>query len=315
MRRLPLALVLLGLVLLDASRASAGTVYGGYIRAVNSFRTKVPSCGVVAYEFTIESDYYAKVYDCSGTYIRTNGPLKAYGTGWCSGAFFVCGSDPTFYPETNTLSATGLDWLFTINIVNADPNPAGLGCAGYHSSVAGPLYVALPVCCQRPTSCPDSCMKECDGTCRCTPVALEFGNGWHFTSIADGVRFRVNPGEVDHPMAWTDPAFGNGFLVLPNQQREVLSLNGEMFTYPRLAEYLLTHSSRELRIWFDRNQDGVAQPDELRTLDSLGIGPPDLKKLQPTQWRDANGNQIDVVAPVEKSKSCISGDVWLKTEP
>lgn len=310
MRRLLLVLMLLGV---PAVCASAGTVYGGSLVSVNTFHTKFPSCGVVAFGFTIESDWYAKVYDCSGTYVRTNGPVKAFGTGWCSGAFFLCANAPTFSPEENTFTTNGLDWIYTVNVLNAEPSAST--CGGYHGSVAGPVYIPLPVCCAKPVSCPPSCLKECDGSCKCTPLALDFGHGWHFTSIADGVRFRVNPGEVDHAMAWTDPAFGNGFLVLPNQQGEVLSLNGEMFTYPRLAEYLSTHGTGQLRIWFDRNQDGVAQPDELRTLDSLGIGPPDLQKLRPAQWRDANGNEIDVTAPVEKSKGCVSGDVWLKTDP
>jgi hypothetical protein len=69
-------------------------------------------------------------------------------------------------------------------------------------------------CAQGQKCCPDgSCVTgKCITTC---PIVLDtFDEGFHLTSLNDGVQFRVLPGGPLQQMSWTDANWRNGWLAL-----------------------------------------------------------------------------------------------------
>ena len=105
------------------------------------------------------------------------------------------------------------------------------------------------------------------------------------------------------PMSWTASGADNGFLVLPGPDGLVhngTQLFGNMTSQPptddpngfrALAVYDEPKNGgngdgvidandevfASLRVWIDANHDGISQPEELRTLPSLGITSINLK--------------------------------------
>jgi hypothetical protein len=118
-------------------------------------------------------------------------------------------------------------------------------------------------------------------------------------------------------MSWTDPAYANGFLALPNADGVVANatqLFGNLTPQPpsatpngylALAVYDQPANGgngngvidpgdavfNRLRIWIDKNHNGVSDPGELYTLRQIGVSQIDLKySLSP--YVDAYGNQF-----------------------
>ena len=102
-------------------------------------------------------------------------------------------------------------------------------------------------------------------------------------------------------------------LTLPNSSGQVLSIH-ELFGnnavgpdgkrarngFAALAKYDVNHDGRidssdpvfaQLRLWSDVNGDGVAQADELFTLDSFGITQINLNQIQNFKESDSYGNR------------------------
>jgi hypothetical protein len=125
------------------------------------------------------------------------------------------------------------------------------------------------------------------------------GEGFFLTDAANGVQFKKGPLSSPVQMAWTDPAHHNAFLVRPNPDGSVTSISMNMFgnvspqpasTTPNGYRALAYWASQEgcgsikqldaktcptvwnaLGAWHDANQDGIAQAEEIQTLDSAGI--------------------------------------------
>jgi hypothetical protein len=156
--------------------------------------------------------------------------------------------------------------------------------------------------------------KQCD-----SPIVLDpFNQGFHLTSVQNGVKFRLEPGGPLYQMSWTDPAWGNGWLALDrngngkiddltelfgnltpqppsDDPNGFLALavfdnpsnggNGNGFIDPGDAVY--TH----LRVWIDANHNGISEPNELHTLQDLGIFKIGLAYTD-TPFVDQHGNQF-----------------------
>lgn len=137
--------------------------------------------------------------------------------------------------------------------------------------------------------------------------------------------------------AWfVSPDSENYFLALPNEKGEVLGAQ-ELFGnatlgpdqkvaeqgFAALAKYddnqdQVIDSSDEvfakLRLWKDKNRDGIAQPEELFTLDEKGVIAIDLQFDAGYEERDRHGNIIKYKSAVmmkDRSYGLIY-DLWLK---
>jgi hypothetical protein len=133
--------------------------------------------------------------------------------------------------------------------------------------------------------------------CVGSPIIIDTdGKGFHLTSADDGVRFDITgDGKIDQ-IAWTARGSTNAFLALPHDGK--ITSGQELFgnftpqplsNHPNgflaLAVYDLPGNGgngdgviddqdavfSSLRLWIDKNHDGVAQPDELYTLPELGV--------------------------------------------
>ena len=142
--------------------------------------------------------------------------------------------------------------------------------------------------------------------------------GFHLTDVAHGVRFRFVPGQPPIQMAWTDGAFGNGFLVLDRNGNGIIDDGTELFGgltpqpptatpngYLALAVFdrpefggngdgfIDAHDAvyDRLRVWVDANHNGISEPGELHTLRELGIVRIDLK-YRFSRYVDRFGNEF-----------------------
>lgn len=146
------------------------------------------------------------------------------------------------------------------------------------------------------TDCPQN-SRTCV-PCGQSPIILDVdGNGYHLTDAVDGVQFDISGTGKPIQMGWTAPGSTNAFLALPGA--DGLVHNGQQlfgnFTpqppsdqpngFAALAVYdspdkggngdgiIDAHDAifAMLRLWIDANHDGIAQPEELHTLASLGV--------------------------------------------
>lgn len=127
----------------------------------------------------------------------------------------------------------------------------------------------------------------------CSPIIVDVENeGFHLTSVANGVTFDITG--TNHPvrMAWTDGAHQNAFLALPGSDglvRNGKQLFGNFTPQPpsahpngfaALAQFDSNHDGviddqdsvfSLLRLWIDSNHDGVCQPGEMHLLSDYGV--------------------------------------------
>ena len=153
----------------------------------------------------------------------------------------------------------------------------------------------------------------------CTPIALDaFNQGFKFTDIGHGVKFRVNANGPLLQMSWPDQTARNGWLALDRNGNGVIDdfteLFGNMTPQPRSSDsngYLALavfddpqnggngngvidpgdSVYQHLRIWVDDNHNGVSEPDELHTLADLGIYRIGLRYWR-ADYTDENGNKF-----------------------
>lgn len=157
----------------------------------------------------------------------------------------------------------------------------------------------------------------CNGAPGSSPIVIDTtGKGFHLTDVAHGVKFQFFPNKPPVQISWTDPTFANGWLVLDRNHNGKIDNATEMFgnltsqpssNDPNGYKALAIFDKKEnggnengqidpgdsvyfaLRVWVDKNQNGISEPDELHSLPELGIRSLDLRYRE-SPYVDQYGN-------------------------
>jgi hypothetical protein len=161
-----------------------------------------------------------------------------------------------------------------------------------------------------------------------SPIVIDTaGNGYRLTSADDGVVFDLDAnGTVAEKIAWTDPDGDDAWLVLDRNGNGTIDSGAELFgsrspayadsstplsengfdalmllegpTYGRSTLDQIIDARDEvyarLRLWFDRNHNGISEPDELVALADAGVLAisSEYKKVA---RRDEHGNKFSLM--------------------
>ena len=285
------------------------------------------SCsGALAGSFNVVHSYNLTCNSGTGTFTSAD---TLQGLKQCGGNTFVIDCNPDFWNETDQWQPGTPNGYYYFQAAVRDSISLQIAY-GLPVCFMGPMRTSgmytCPDCCA--PSCPSGqyCMVGSQNVCRdnvrcpcgdvptcqqttygwgwvcnssCTPIVMDtLDQGFHLTSLAAGVEFRVTPDGPPLQMSWTDPNWRNGWLALdrngngriddftelfgnltPQPKSEnpngFLALavfdqpanggNGDGFIDPGDSVY------SHLRVWIDANHNGISEPSELHTLPELGI--------------------------------------------
>jgi hypothetical protein len=165
--------------------------------------------------------------------------------------------------------------------------------------------------------------------CYAEPILINVGSGsprFHLSAPDDGVYFDIHGKGVKTKVSWTRPNQEVGFLVLDRNGNGVIDDGTEWFgnNTPLSNGGKAEHGFEalkdldggdasdgavtanddvyaRLRVWFDRNHNGVSEAGELVTLDSVGITALSTR-YEESDWIDRNGNVYPYGADLSMEK-------------
>jgi hypothetical protein len=221
--------------------------------------------------------------------------------------------------------------------------PQSTGCAGFG-------YEELDFCAYPNGGCSDAdfAITTWVGSTCCapaSPIIIDvLGNGFKLTDPSDGVWFDFYGTGNKIRIAWTRANSDDAWLVLDRDGNGTIDSGKEMFgnitqqspsSAPNGFKALAEFDKREnggnedgvidardgvfnrLRLWQDRNHDGISQTSELSPLTLLGVTSINLS-YERSGWVDAFGNRFRYRSTVGSAHRAHVGryayDVFLATE-
>lgn len=225
---------------------------------------------------------------------------------------------------------------------------------------SGGSYYDDTQCLCRYEGCSPSQQQACEnvgaacmgyGTCY-TPLLIDTsGNGFRLTDPEHGVDFDIAAIGTTYRISWTEAGSDDAWLVLDRNGNGQVDDGTELFGdktpqpvsdipngFVALAEYdkpewggnsdgMIDNRDTiysSLRLWQDRNHNGISEAGELHSLASLNVEAIWLDYKE-AKRRDRHGNwyryraKVDEAKKVKKSKKVQVGrwawDVWLRTAP
>jgi hypothetical protein len=174
-------------------------------------------------------------------------------------------------------------------------------------------------------------------TAYASPIILDLdGNGVSTTSVSDGVSFDIRGDGTSVRTGWVGA--GDGLLVLDRNHDGIVNSGTELFggatsladgslardgfqalgEFDSSADGTITNTDsvwQDLRVWVDKNQDGVSDSNELHRLDDLGITSLNLASAEAPTWN--SGNIVGLVSDYQTADGATHdmADVWFATDP
>ena len=189
--------------------------------------------------------------------------------------------------------------------------------------------------------CPLNCAVCIDGLCYDeSPVVVDvLGDGFALTNFENGVNFDLNADGTAEHLSWTTTGSDDAWLALDRNGNGAIDNGRELFGnftpqsnppegfnqngFAALAEFDKTENGGNgdglitkldqvfplLRLWQDRNHNGVSEPSELHALGDFGLTSIDCTyKL--SKRTDEHGNRFEYRAKVKDERSKVARWAW-----